>query len=151
MWFALPAGRFPQPETSMPQNALILVARLLVAYFFLSAAAGTLGDISGSAAYFAGLGFPASTLVAVGTGLFELVGGLALLVGFQLRVAAVCLSLFCLAAGFIGHLGQGGDDQAMALMHAQALMKDIAIAAGLLALAAAGPGAWSIDARTASG
>jgi putative oxidoreductase len=32
-------------------------------------------------------------------------------------------------------------------MHSQALMKDVAIAGGFLALAVAGAGTWSVDAR----
>jgi putative oxidoreductase len=63
-----------------------------------------------------------------------------------MRAAALLLAAFCVAAAFVGHYGQGGGDPTLALMHSQALMKDVAIAGGFLALAVAGAGAWSVDA-----
>jgi putative oxidoreductase len=103
--------------------------------------------MAGTASYFSSLGFPAPVLVARATCLFEIVAGVLVVIGLQTRAAALLLAAFCIAAAFIGHLGQGGEDPALAFMHTQALMKDLAIAGGLLALAIAGAGAWSVDAR----
>jgi len=128
----------------MLNSLLLLVARILIAVLFVPAGISTLSNIPGAASYFAGLGFPLPTIVALGVGLFELIGGLLVLAGFQSRVVPVLLAAFALAAGFIGHYGQG-DDAAMAFMHQQALMKDIATAGGLLALSVAGAGALSLD------
>ena len=59
---------------------------------------------------------------------------------------AALLALFALSAGFLGHYGQG--DTAMLLfLHQQMLLKDIAVAGGLILLALHGPGALSVDAR----
>lgn len=129
----------------MLNSLLLLVARILIAALFVPAGISTISNIPGAASYFAGLGFPLPTIVALGVGLFELIGGFLVLIGFQARVVPVLLAAFALAAGFIGHYGQGGDDAAMAFMHQQALMKDIATAGGLLALSVAGAGAISID------
>lgn len=129
----------------MLKSLLLLAARLLVAVLFVPAGVSTLTNISGSAGYFAGLGLPLPTLMAIGVGLIELFGGALVMVGFQVTLVCVGLAAFALAAGFIGHYGQGGGDPAMAFMHQQALMKDIAISGGLLALAAAGGGAFSLD------
>jgi putative oxidoreductase len=129
----------------MPANAALLAARLLLAFLFLSSGFSALGDMAGTAAYFSSLGFPAPTLVAWTTAVFELAAGALIVIGFQTRVAALLLASFSVAAAFIGHYGQGGDP-ALAFMHSQALMKDIAIAGGFLALAVAGAGAWSMDA-----
>ncbi|TKB54136.1 MAG: DoxX family protein, partial [Mesorhizobium sp.] len=85
------------------------------------------------------------------TGLFEVIAGLIILVGFKTPIVALLLAAFCIAAGFIGHYGQGGDDPTLTFMHSQMLMKDIAIAGGFLALAMAGAGAWSIDGRMLGG
>ncbi len=126
-------------------NAALLAARLLLAFLFVSSGLSALGDIIGTAAYFEELGFPAPTLVAWATGLFELIAAALIVVGLKTRIAATLLAAFSLAAGFIGHYGQGGGDPALAFMHSQALMKDIAIAGGFLALAIAGPGGWSVD------
>ncbi|HEY6630174.1 MAG TPA: DoxX family protein [Rhizobiaceae bacterium] len=131
----------------MPVNAALLAARLLLAFLFLSSGFSSLRDIHGAAAYFSSLGLPAPTLVAWAVCLFELAAGALVVVGFQTRVAAMLLAAFSVAAAFIGHYGQGAGDPALAFMHSQALMKDLAISGGFLALAVAGAGAWSADAR----
>jgi putative oxidoreductase len=131
----------------MPANAALLAARLLLAFLFLASGFSALGDMAGTASYFSSLGFPAPVLVAWATCLFEIVAGVLVVIGLQTRAAALLLAAFCIAAAFIGHLGQGGEDPALAFMHTQALIKDLAIAGGLLALAIAGAGAWSVDAR----
>jgi putative oxidoreductase len=131
----------------MLTNVSLLLARLLLAALFIASGYGALSNIEGSAGYFAGLGFPLPALVAWGVGLFELIAGALILAGFQTRPAALLLAAFSATAGFIGHYGQGGDDPTLAFMHSQALMKDMAIAGGFLALSIAGAGAFSIDAR----
>lgn len=135
----------------MARNILLLFSRILIAVLFLPSALMTLGDIAGSASYFTGLGVPVPTVAAWGVGLIELAGGLLVLLGLFARPAALLLALFCLAAGFIGHYGQGAGDPTLTFLHQQMLLKDIAIAGGLLALAAAGAGAWSLDRRPGAG
>ncbi|MER8832352.1 DoxX family protein [Mesorhizobium sp. M0909] len=131
----------------MPRNGLLLLSRLLLAALFVPSGFHALADIAGTSGYFAGLGLPLPTLVAWATGLFELIAGLLILAGFKTPVVALLLAAFCIAAGFLGHYGQGGGDSALTFMHSQMLMKDIAIAGGFLALAMAGAGAWSADGR----
>ena len=131
----------------MARNALLLVSRLLFAVLFVPSGFQALANIAGTTSYFAGLGLPLPAIAAWGTGLFELIAGLLILVGFQTRIVALLLAAFCIAAGFIGHYGQGGDDATLAFLHQQMLMKDIAISGGFLALAMAGAGAWSADGR----
>ncbi|TPI56543.1 MULTISPECIES: DoxX family protein [unclassified Mesorhizobium] len=133
----------------MPRNALLLASRLLLAALFVPSGFHALADIAGTSGYFAGLGLPLPGLAAWGTGLFELIAGLLILIGFQTRIVALLLAAFCIVAGFIGHYGQGADDATLAFLHQQMLMKDIAISGGFLALAVAGAGAWSVDGRAA--
>ena len=130
----------------MPRNLILLVSRVLLAAHFLLAGSSALGNIEGTAGYFGGFGFPFPTLVAWGAGTFELIAGLCILIGFQTTLAGIMLALFCVAAGTIGHYGQGGEDRMLAFMHGQALQKDIAIAGGFLAIAIAGAGRFSLDA-----
>jgi len=129
----------------MLANPALLAARLLLAFIFLSSGLSSLGDIAGAAGYFSSLGLPAPSFVAWASCLFELAAGVMVLVGLATRLAAVALAAFCVAAAVIGHHGQGGDDPMLVFMHQQALMKDLAIAGGLLALSVAGAGAWSLD------
>ena len=130
----------------MPTNAALLAARLLLAFLFLASGLSSLGNIAGAADYFSSLGLPAPSFLAWATCLFEFAAGVLVVIGFGTRAAAILLAAFSVAAGFIGHFGQGGGDPALAFMHNQALMKDIAIAGGFLALAVAGAGQWSVDA-----
>lgn len=132
---------------NVAQDALLLIGRVLVAALFVPAGISTLSDIAGSTGYFAGLGLPLPMLAAWGVGLFELAAGLLVLIGWQATLTSLALAAFCVAAAFIGQYGQGGDDPALRFMHEQAFRKDIAIAGGLLFLAVAGPGAYSLDAR----
>lgn len=99
----------------MNRNALLLASRLLLAALFVPSGFQVLTNISGTINYFAGLGLPLPTLAAWGTGLFELIAGLLILVGFQTRIAALLLAAFTIVAGFIGHFGQGGEDATLAL------------------------------------
>jgi putative oxidoreductase len=70
----------------------------------------------------------------------EIVGGIALLVGYRTRLSAALLGVFSIAAGFIGHFDLGSTTQV------QMLMKDIAIGGGLFYVAANGGGLLSFDA-----
>ncbi|MBX3570414.1 MAG: DoxX family protein [Rhizobiaceae bacterium] len=132
----------------MPRDLAILLARLLLATVFVPNGLMKLSSIEGTAGYFAGLGLPLPLAAAWGSGLFELVAGLCIVTGFQMRIAALLLAAFCLVAGATGHLGQGGGDAQLAFMHMQALLKDIGLAGGFLALAVLGPGRWAIGRST---
>ena len=103
-----------------------LLGRLLLAALFVPSGFDTLSDIAGTSGYFAGLGLPLPTLAAWATGLFELIAGLLILVGLKTPIAACCLPLSASRQASSAIIGQGGDDPTLALMHAQALMKDIA-------------------------
>lgn len=76
----------------------------------------------------------------------EIVGGLALILGFGTRWAALALALFTLVASFFFHnyWAFPVDKQ---MIPSLLFMKNMAIVGGLLTLAAWGAGAWSLDAR----
>jgi putative oxidoreductase len=130
----------------MASGILLLLARVLLAAMFLSSGYAALSDIAGTASYFAGLGLGPAPLLAWAVGIFELVAGALLAVGFQTRPTAVLLAVFSVVASFLGHYGQGGDDAMAAFMHSQALFKDIAVAGGMIFVAIHGPGPLSLDA-----
>ena len=123
----------------------LLAARVMIAAMFLASGYGALMDLSGASAYFGGLGLPVPLLVAVATGFFEIAAGAFLVAGFQTRIVAVVLAAFCLFATYVGHYGQGGD-AASAFTHQQMLLKDIAVAGGLILVALFGAGVLSVDA-----
>ena len=123
-----------------------LVGRVLIALFFILAGWAKLGDLAGSMAFTASGGlpgwfvFPALAL--------EIGGGLALLAGWQTRLAALGLAAFSVAAGVLYHyLPAQGLEPGQAFVQVLLFQKNLAIAGGLLVLAGLGAGAWSLDAH----
>jgi putative oxidoreductase len=117
---------------------LAVIGRLLIALLFIISGANKLVDIGGTGAMLSSVGLPA--VLAVPTGLFEVIAGLALVFGVLTRLFALLLAAFCLAAAFFFH--NDFLDPAQATM----LLKDIAIAGGLLCLTALDSVRWSYDA-----
>ncbi|QDZ02099.1 DoxX family protein [Nitratireductor mangrovi] len=126
----------------MSNSVILLLARILLAIIFIMSGLQKFGGIEGTAGYISSVGLPAATLLAWLAAIFETVVGIALLVGFQTRIAAIALALFCVFTGFMFHYVPA--DQIQMIL----FMKNITIAGGLLALFASGPGSLSVDART---
>ena len=71
----------------------------------------------------------------------ELGGALAILAGWQTRLAALALAGFCLLTAVFFHTEFGNMNQLINFL------KNLGLAGGFLVLAAAGPGALSLDER----
>lgn len=124
--------------SSIASNAALLLARIALAALFLIEAAVKYSAWAPSQAYMQKFGVPGELLPAAIA--LELGAGLAILLGWQARFAASALALFCVVTAAIFHNKLSDQGQALHFW------KDIAIAGGFLALAAAGSGSWSIDA-----
>ena len=118
-------------------NNLMPIARLLLASLFLAAGLSKIGQYAGTQAYMASVGLPGALLPAVI--LLELGGALALIVGLQVRWVAFALALFSIVSALLFHFNFA--DQMQRLM----FLKNLSIAGGLLVLAAAGAGPWSLE------
>jgi putative oxidoreductase len=136
------------------QNVLVLIARILLSFIFIYSGFGKLTDASSTAGMIAGAGLPAAAILAYLAGLFELLAGLAILAGFQTKIAAWALAVFCVFTGLVFHSGTvavpGWPDPALGWINALngiMLMKNITLAGAYILLAAFGPGAYSVDAR----
>jgi putative oxidoreductase len=114
------------------------IGRILLALIFIVSGVNKLLDPAGTEAMITGVGLPGG--LAIPTGLFELVAGLAIALGFMARLFAILLAGFCLLTAFFFHNDFGDPMQA-----AQA-MKNVAIAGGLLCLFAHSQMRWSYDA-----
>ncbi|MBT9550044.1 MAG: DoxX family protein [Hydrogenophaga sp.] len=128
------------------QNPLALVSRLLLAALFLPAGIGKITGFEGTVGYIASVGLPLATLGAVAAIVVEVLGGLALLVGFGTRWVALVLALFTLIASFFFH-NYWSVPAEQQFMQQLLFMKNVGVTGGLLALAAFGAGAFSLDAR----
>jgi len=128
------------------QDPLALAARILLALMFVLAGFGKLTGFEGTVGYIASKGLPLPQVGAALALVVELVGGVALIVGWQARWAAVALAVFTLAASLVFHnFWAVPADQAM--VQNLMFMKNIAVIGGLLAIAAFGTGALSLDAK----
>jgi putative oxidoreductase len=122
------------------KNAVIFLARLLLAHVFLLSGLSKL--VTGYAAtqgYMESMGIPGMLLPLVIA--LEIGGSIALIVGFLTRWAALALAGFSVVAAVIFHGNFG--DQIQSIM----FMKDFAMAGGLLLLCVHGAGDFSVDAK----
>jgi putative oxidoreductase len=129
----------------MPNALLSLLGRVLLAAVFLPEGLRKFTDIAGTAGYIEAGGMPAATLLAWAAAILETAGGLAILVGYQTKYAALLLAAFCVVTGVVFHYGMsnGGADMMQMIM----FFKNLGLAGGFLTLAASGAGAWSLDAK----
>jgi putative oxidoreductase len=128
------------------QNTFNLAARVLMAALFLPAGIGKLTGFDGTVGYIASVGLPLPAVGAALALIVEIVGSLALLAGFGTRIAALVLAAFTLVASFFFHAYWAVPaDQVFVTQ--LLFFKNIAVVGGLLAMAANGAGAWSLDAR----
>ena len=88
------------------------------------------------------MGVPGALLPAVIA--LELLGGLAILLGWQTRVVAFLLAGFCVVSAVIFHGNVGDQGQQIHFL------KNLGLAGGFLLLVANGAGAWSLDNRVRS-
>ncbi|WP_394294316.1 DoxX family protein [Aeromonas rivipollensis] len=121
------------------KDVALLAGRILLALMFVMAGWGKIGGYAGTQGYMEAMGVPGFMLPLVI--LLELGGGLAIVLGLFTRSISVLLAGFTLMAAFIFHYQPA--EQMQMLM----FMKNLSVAGGFLALAAAGPGAFSLDAR----
>jgi putative oxidoreductase len=122
-------------------TTLPLIGRLLMATIFVFSGLGKIAAPAGTIGYIAAMGLPFPTLGLIIAIVVEVGGGLLLVAGLQTRAAALVLAAFTLVTGLIFHHAIGDQNQ---LIH---LLKNIAMAGGLLQIAAYGAGSISLDAR----
>jgi len=113
------------------------LARLMLALIFILAGIGKIMDPAGTAVYMQAMGV--SSMLLWPTVALEILGGIAIAIGYKTPLAAIALALFSIAAAVLFH-SNFGDKMQMILF-----MKNIAMAGGLLLLAAGGVTAYSVD------
>lgn len=125
-------------QSTSTSNGIMLLARILLAGEFVLAGLHKVSNYAGTSGYMAKMHVPSALLPLVI--LTEIGCGLAVIVGWQTRIAAFLLAGFTFLAAVIFHAPSGGQAAMITFM------EHTSIIGGFLALAGLGAGGWSLDA-----
>jgi putative oxidoreductase len=123
----------------MNTRYLPFIGRILIGLPFAMSGVGKLAAYGPTTAMIAAVGLPIPPLVFAVAVAVELGGGLLLVLGYQVRPAALALAIFSVAAAVSFHNNFADQNQ---MFH---FLKDVMIAGGLLQIATFGAGAISIE------
>ena len=127
---------------SVPGAAtLSLVGRIAIAAIFLLSGLSKLAAPATTIAYIQSVGLPVPPLAFAVSAAIEVLGGIALVLGFRTRITASIMALFTLATALSFHTNFADQNQ---FIH---FFKNIAMAGGLLQVVAFGAGRYSLDSR----
>lgn len=115
------------------------LGRLLISFMFLMSGLNKAGNYSNTSGWMESMGVSSSILPLVI--LLEIIGALAIIVGWKTKIVAFLLAGFCFLSALIFH--SDFSNQVEMIM----FMKNIAIAGGFLFLVANGAGNYSLDNR----
>lgn len=113
--------------------------RILLALIFVTSGWGKITGYAGTQGYMESAGVPGALLPLVIA--VELLGGIALMLGWQARIVAFLLAGFTLLSALLFHWDPGNQQQYIQFM------KNLAITGGFLMIVAHGAGAYSLDRR----
>ena len=118
-------------------NVLDLIGRILISALFLISAYDKIFNLDGSMGWMEGFGVPGFLIfpaIAI-----EVVLPVLVIVGYQARIAAGILAIFCLATAFIFHFDFSNQTQFVSFL------KNIGLAGGFLFIVVNGTKDWSVD------
>ena len=121
----------------MINNSSTLAGRVLISFLFIMAGYNKIGGYEGTQGYMESMGVPGWLLpLVIGV---ELIGGLAVLVGYQTKIAAFLLAGFTFLSAVIFH---SDFSQQMQMI---LFTKNLAITGAFLLLFVHGPGQWALN------
>ena len=118
-----------------------LLGRLFLAMIFIQSGLSKMSDYAATQSYMDAMGVSSALLPLVIV--LEVLGGIAIVIGFKARLVALAMAGFSLLSALLFHTNFS--DQTQTIM----LMKNIAIAGGFLMIVAHGAGAYALDNRNA--
>jgi putative oxidoreductase len=126
------------------RDTLILIGRVLLVAMFIKAGFDKFFSLGGTTAYIASAGLPLPGVLAILTAIAEVALGIAILVGFQTRLASLALAAFVLITipFFHAYWTMTGDARMINQLMA---MKNVSLAGAFLILAGSGAGRFSAD------
>ncbi|BAU67107.1 hypothetical protein STA3757_45170 [Stanieria sp. NIES-3757] len=123
---------------------LPLAARICLCLIFLKAGISHLLEFNSTVLMMTSKGLPIANILLFFTVLFQLLGGLSLLLGYQVKAGSILLILFLIPATLVFHNPITDPSQV------NDFLKNIGLIGGLLMVIYAGAGALSIDSRQKS-
>lgn len=123
----------------LAQKYLPLVARTFIAILFIQTGIANMIEFRDTQQQIAEAGIPLSALVALCVVIFELAGGVSLILGYKAQIGAVLLLLFLVPATLTFHNPIADPTQIIDFL------KNLAIIGGLLMVTAYGSGPVSLD------
>jgi putative oxidoreductase len=118
-------------------NLIDFIARLLISALFLISAYDKIFSIDGTMSWMEGFGIPG--LLLYPTIALEIILPLFIIIGYQARIAAGLLAIFCIATAFIFHYDFVDQMQTIAFL------KNLGLAGGFLFIVANGTKDWAVD------
>ena len=118
-------------------NVFDLIGRILISALFLISAFNKIFNLDGSMGWMESFGVPGFLIFPAIV--IELILPVLVIVGYQARIAAGILSIFCLATAFIFHFNFS--DQMQFIL----FLKNIGLAGGFLFIVANGTKDWAVD------
>ena len=113
--------------------------RVLIAFMFVMSGLNKMNNYSNTAGWMDAMGVPGSLLPIVIV--LEVLGGAAIMIGWQTRIAAILFAAFSIMSAAIFHADFSDQNQ---MIH---FMKNVSIAGGFLFLIVHGAGTYSMDNR----
>lgn len=129
-----------------PRNTTALVGRILMSAIFIVSGFAKLTDPAATVGYMNSVGIPNPDILVYVAGVAELAGGVALLVGFLTRLAALGLVVLLIPVTLYFHAFWTMEGM-QAKTEMVNFMKNLALMGGLAMIFAHGPGRFSIDGR----
>ena len=122
----------------------MLLGRILLVLIFVMSGLSKITGFATTAGYMAKMGVPLVYPALLLSILMELGGGLLILIGYHTRLVAILVLLWFIPVTLIFHLNtwRHGQD---AMINMIMFLKNVSIMGGLLLVASAGPGAYSVD------
>ncbi len=114
-----------------------LIARISISILFLLNGISKINNYEGTIGWMESFGLPG--ILIIPAIILEIIGPILIIIGFQTRIAAGALSLFCIATAIIFH--NEFSDQ----MQLNAFLKNIALAGGFLFLVVNGAKGYCLD------
>jgi putative oxidoreductase len=122
-----------------------LIGRILMSPLLLTSGFFKITAYSTMVGYATAMGVPMAKIGIIVAAALELLGGLAILIGLQVRVVSWILFVYLIPVTFLFHgFWSAERPQQQNLMYH--FLKNLAIMGGMLLLAANGAGAYSVDA-----